>query len=207
MSANHTVLEALAKEGIRITEEELLRELERAPREFTSRNGAVAYPHGLRNGKTEEGPQQLTLEPNTSTTQLAESRPVAPHFAQATDQPTPLSGQGQDRTRVTWYKAVLCRLGIHEGPWRYLAEGHCSQTRTCERCETTKVRTTHQREWRYTWQCTWNLTCDQVKICRQCNATTGYRTRHKWGESWYVGSLGAHQCLRCEVLETWCAPG
>jgi len=200
MSANHTVLEALAKEGIRITEEELLRELERAPREFTSRNGAVAYPHGLRNGKTEEGPQQLTLEPNTNTTQLAESRPVAPHFAQATDQPTPLSGQGQDRTRVTWYKAVLCRLGIHEGPWRYLAEGHCSQTRTCERCETTKVRTTHQREWRYDWE----RICLQTRICTRCNAPSWTRTEHPWSE-WQEYAMGFRQrrhCARCSEEET-----
>jgi len=52
MSSNQTVLEALAQEGIRITEEELLQVMERGPCESTSRNGAVTYPHGLR----ERGP-------------------------------------------------------------------------------------------------------------------------------------------------------
>jgi ribosomal protein L40E len=201
MSSNQTVLEALAQEGIRITEEELLRVMERGPCESTSHNGAVAYPHGLRNGKTEEGRQQLTLEPNTNTTQLAGSRPVAAHFAEATDQPAPLTGQGQDRTRVPWYAAVLCRVAIHRGQWEYLAEGHCAQTRTCERCGTTKVRTKHQREWQYDRA----VSCQQTRICRRCNALSGTRTRHEqWSESWNAGrDESAHRCLRCGIVETW----
>jgi hypothetical protein len=155
----------------------------------------------MRNGKAEEGGQHLTLESNTNTTQLDESRPVAAHFTQATDQYAPLTGQGQDRTRVPWYAAVLCRVAIHRGQWEYLAEGHCAQTRTCERCGTTKVRTKHQREWRSVGV----RNCDQVLTCGRCGTFRGQRTRHEAWESGgdVISGEGerARQCLRCGVVE------
>lgn len=134
---------------------------------------------------------------DTNTTRIAES----PSSAPAAGQQTPLAEQGQDRTRVPWYAAALCRVGIHAGQWEYLAEGQCTQMRVCPRCGATKVRTKHQREWRYVS----DGKCEQVRTCKRCEAASGYRTRHeKWSEPWDAGrDRAAHRCLRCGVVETW----
>ena len=136
---------------------------------------------------------------HTNTTQIDES-PSA-----AAGQHTPLSARDEDRTRLPWYMAVLCRVAIHRGQWIYLAEGPCTQMRECPRCGCTKVRTKHQREWRYIRE----RTCEQIRSCRQCNATNGERTSHEWSESWeaearwWQGEKWGHRCLRCGVVEEW----
>lgn len=152
MNASPEVLRALAQEGIRLTEEELLLAAQSRPQGLGSANGAVA------------------------------SLP-----------------------RVHWYVAVLCRLGIHEGPWGYLAEGHCAQMRECGRCGFVKVRSKHQREWRYVG----DRTCGQTRTCKRCDAVSGTRTRHAWSEpyavepSWWGGENRTHRCQRCGAVETW----
>ena len=105
------------------------------------------------------------------------------------------------KRHVPWYLAVLCRVGIHSGQWEYVAAGHCSQTRTCDRCGVTKVRTKHRRHWKYVGE----RTCEQIRICKRCDALSGNRTRHEdWSESWDVGGdRSAHRCLRCGHVDTW----
>ena len=105
-----------------------------------------------------------------------------------------------DIKQVPWYAAMLCRLGIHRGEWRYQRERDCTQWQVCERCGKTRVRTKHQNEWLYVR----NGSCKQVKICRRCEAITGQRMRHVWGETYSVNwSTDAHRCMRCGEVEKW----
>lgn len=102
--------------------------------------------------------------------------------------------------RVSWYLAVLCRLGIHEGPWEYLAENQCIQVRECRRCGADTARIKHKRAWSYVG----NRTCDQTRFCTRCNAASGHRTRHQeWSDWWTVERYtDQHECLRCGVVKT-----
>ena len=142
---------------------------------------------------------------HTNSTPIAESPSAAPASAPAASQDATLTERGQEKARVPWYVAVLCRVGIHRGHWAYVAEGSCTQGRECERCGSVHVRTTHQREWRYIRE----RTCAQVRSCKRCNAANGERTSHEWSESWEVGTRWwqsgkeAHRCLRCGVVEEW----
>ena len=130
--------------------------------------------------------------------------------------------RGWQRTPKPWLKAGLCRLGIHEGPWAYVAGGNCTQGRECGRCGSVHARTKHRQEWRYDG----HRSCSQVWICSRCNRTKvihlvggvdvprhsryvdaplRYRTRHEnWSEAWDAGGdKMAHLCLRCGVVEKW----
>ena len=142
---------------------------------------------------------------HTNSTPTAESRSVAAASAPAASQHTPLSGRDKDRTRVPWYLAMLCRLGMHEGQWTYAAEGDCTQGRECGRCGSVHVRTQHQREWHYIRA----RACEQVRSCGRCNVANGERTSHEWGETygvetrWWQGGREGHRCLRCGLVEEW----
>ena len=109
--------------------------------------------------------------------------------------------RSRQRTPKPWLMAVLCRLGLHQGKWEYVAEGNCSQGRECGRCGSVHARIKHRREWRYIGE----STCEQVRTCRRCNALSGNRTRHEaWSAAWNVGGDNrAHRCLRCGVVEEW----
>jgi hypothetical protein len=114
----------------------------------------------------------------------------------AAESPTQEASQSEchDIKQVPWYAAMLCRLGIHRGEWRYQLERDCAQWQICERCGQTRVRTKHQSEWRYVR----NGSCKQVKICRRCEVITGQRVRHAWGKTYSVDwSTDAHRCMRC----------
>ncbi|MBI4202527.1 MAG: hypothetical protein HY532_05380 [Chloroflexi bacterium] len=136
---------------------------------------------------------------HTDSKGTAESISAAP-AASAPSEDMQDTGQGEGRTRVPWYAAMLCRVGIHTGRWEYLAEGQCTQMRECRRCAATKVRTKHQREWRYAR----DGRCEQIRTCKRCNAVSGERTKHQWGENYTVANWReGHRCKRCGVVETW----
>ena len=131
----------------------------------------------------------------------AQSRAAAVALPGATGEAQLVTRRGRQRTPKPWMMAVLCRFGMHEGQWAYVAEGNCTQGRECGRCGVIQVRTKHQREWQYVGE----HTCKEIRTCRRCNATNGERTIHeKWSESWDVGGdESAHRCLRCGTVETW----
>lgn len=108
-----------------------------------------------------------------------------------------MTRRGRQRTPKPWLMAGLCRLGLHQGQWAFVAQGNCTQGRECGRCGSVHVRTKHQREWRYTSQ----STCEQERTCR-CNALSSYRTKHQ-PEWWYVSDGRCEQvrsCTRCEAV-------
>ena len=122
-------------------------------------------------------------------------------FREATAEAQLVTPRGRQRTPEPWLMAVLCRLGVHGGPWAYVADGNCSEARECRRCGSVHARTRHQLDWRYRRE----LTCNQVRICTRCNAIDDERTRHEiWSEAWDAGRESeAHKCLRCGKVETW----
>ena len=130
----------------------------------------------------------------TDTTRANESYPEIEELV-------PIGGQSEEETRTPWYAAALCHVGLHRGPWVYVAEDNCTQTKTCERCGTTKVRTKHRHEWQYRGV----RTCAQAKTCVRCEAVSRTRTHHEeWGASYDAGGGDrAHRCLRCGKVETW----
>lgn len=91
---------------------------------------------------------------------------------------------------------VLCRVGIHRGQWGYVSDAHCIQTRRCQRCGITKLRTKHQRVWHDVG------TCVEVRTCRRCWASSGRRTRHgEWSAPRKVRKdWEEQQCLRCGAV-------
>ena len=100
-----------------------------------------------------------------------------------------------------WYRKPLCSLGIHRGPWGFVADGECTQTRTCERCETTHTRTKHRHQWHYRRA----GSCKQDRACIRCGLVRSERTKHEeWGKSYEVSSeRDGHRCERCGEVETW----
>ena len=191
MSANQSVLEVLAQEGLPMTEKQLLRAVEEVPSLGTNIPGRLT--------PSDFTPLERLLwsskEADGAVGVQTESTPYE------TNQRADQTERGQERQRAPWYGAILCRLGVHQGEWRYVAAGQCGQTLECGRCEVTKVRTRHQREWRYVG----DRACEQVRICQQCSVVSGHRTRHEaWSKSWSAGrNTEAHRCNRCGVVETW----
>ena len=123
----------------------------------------------------------------------------------ATGEAQLVTRRGRQRTPKPWLMAVVCRLGMHEGQWAFVAESNCTQGRECGRCGSVHVRTKHWRVWHYIRE----RTCEQVRSCVRCNAANGERTSHVWSESWepetrwWQSDKGAHRCLRCGVVEEW----
>ena len=110
--------------------------------------------------------------------------------------------RGRQRTPKPWLMSVLCRLGMHDGQWAYVAEGNCTQGRECERCGSVHARFRHRLEWRYRRE----RTCRQVRTCQQCDAVVGQRTDHQsWSETYVDQQSGrfreVNRCLRCGVVE------
>ena len=109
--------------------------------------------------------------------------------------------RGRQRTPKSWLMGVLCRLGMHDGRWAYIAEGSCTQGRECGRSGSVHVRTKHQREWRYKLE----GSCFQIRVCARCADVNKTRTQHeKWGPTYSVDSdTDAHDCLRCGEMNSW----
>jgi len=101
--------------------------------------------------------------------------------------------------RMPWFKAILCRSGVHAGRWVYLAKGTCTQLRVCQRCGKTDRRTRHQRQWQYVR----SRDCAQVKTCLRCADKGRHRTKHVWGAAYSSGSDRARDCDRCRKHEEW----
>ncbi|MDP6800363.1 MAG: hypothetical protein QF744_11145 [SAR202 cluster bacterium] len=191
MNPNQSTLHVLAREGISVTEGELIRAAgETHPNSNGSAIAPVAVPFQF--ATLERAPlsaSDLISEPNA-----ASASPGATSLAQL-----PVRRDRQ-RTPETWVKAILCRLGIHNGPWIYAVEHVCVQSRECGRCGSVHVRTKHQHEWRYIRE----GACKQVKNCGRCDAAKGERTRHEWGATYDVaGDKEAHDCQRCGKVEKW----
>jgi len=207
MSSNRSALDALTQEGITMTDEQLLGETQKT---VSNRNGAtptqtkglVAYSDGISPTMTTGHTNPSSGRPHGRSVQ---ARPAASAFPGATGVAQLETRRGRQRTPKPWLMAALCRLGMHEGQWAYVAEGNCTQGRKCGRCGYIHVRTKHQREWRYIRE----GTCEQVRSCGRCNAANGERTSHEWGETWepetrwWQSSKGAHRCLRCGEVEEW----
>ncbi len=100
-----------------------------------------------------------------------------------------------------WYRKPLCTLGIHRGQWDFVAEGDCTQARTCVRCAATHTRTKHRHQWQYIGK----GSCKQHRACVRCQDNRGQRTHHEeWGETYTLSSSrDAHRCLRCAHVEDW----
>ena len=100
-----------------------------------------------------------------------------------------------------WYRTPLCTLGIHRGQWDFVAEGDCTQARTCVRCAATHTRTKHRHQWQYIGK----GSCKQHRACVRCQDNRGQRTHHEeWGETYTLSSSrDAHRCLRCAHVEDW----
>ena len=136
---------------------------------------------------------------------MDEAPPRAWGFPGATRRTPRVTRRGRQRTPKPWPMAVLCRLGMHQGQWAFVAEGRCTQGRECGRCGSVHVRTKHQRQWRYIR----DRACRQVRSCGRCNAPNGERTRHEWGATydvearWWQSDKRAHRCLRCGAVEEW----
>ena len=166
-------------------------------------NGRVAYNGGISPTMTTRYPKPNNGSANA---QPAESRPAAGAFPGATGEAQLVTRRGRQKTPTPWLMAVLCRVGLHRGPWEYAAEGNCTQGRECGRCGSVHVRTRHQHEWRYTA----DHKCNQIQACWRCNDVADRRTEHHdWSASWlperrwWQGVKQAHRCLRCEVVEEW----
>ena len=161
------------------------------------RNGQVVYNDGV-GPTTAMGHTQSSSGRHRGKSALP--RAAAGAFPKAAGEAQLVTPRGRQRMPKPWLMAVLCRLGMHEGLWAYVAEGNCTLGRECERCESVHVRTKHQREWRYVA----DAACGQLKVCKRCLAPNGSRTRHQaWSTEWDVGDERAHRCLRCGVVEKW----
>ena len=199
MNANETIREALAQEGILVTEQDLIRAT------LSKQQGVAQRP--LKDLAQANETSKSPIETATDWSSYGQPRPGI-------------------KGRMPWYSAALCGVGMHRGQWIYMAHGLCTQIRECERCGAIRVRTKHQREWRYTRNrqnrpvgstgagidirrqgkaVKSAATCDQVRICGRCDAVTGNRIKHeKWSAEWDTGSdTRAHRCLRCGVVESW----
>ena len=127
----------------------------------------------------------------------------------------------KSREKPNLLARVMCRLGAHQGEWRYLLKENCSQLQECRRCGTAQARMKHKLEWRYVG----NGTCQQVKTCRRCNivpkksvyvdvpgyrcyvdAPVGYRIRHEQWSAWRSiapdSYIQSRHCTRCGKAET-----
>ena len=119
--------------------------------------------------------------------------------------PRGVTRRGRQRTPKPWPMAVLCRLGMHQGQWAFVAEGRCTQGRECGRYGSVPVRTEHQREWRYVRA----RSCGMARECIRCHTTDKHGVRHEWGKTyvvarrWWGGDKEAHRCLRCGEVEEW----
>ena len=213
MNSNQTVLQALAKEGVVMTEETLLRAVndpQSLPSQGPSAPGRpllddlvlIASPH-LTEGRLDGSlPMRLVPLGETNGTTKPETK---------TEHPMPSSWGAYEEPAhgiiATWRGICglagrgMCRLGIHPAPWVYLHEGGCSQMRDCERCGTTKMRVKHRRQWRYATE----QSCAQLRECIRCHTTDKQRERHDaWGESYSIESeRSAHRCNRCGKVESW----
>ena len=125
---------------------------------------------------------------------ISEAAPVGT-LPRATGEAQPLTPRGRQRTPKPWLSAVMCRLGMHEGPWAYVAEGNCTYGRECRRCGSVHARTRHWHVWRYIGE----LTCEQVLSCRRCDAANGERTSHQRGWRYLRESTCEQErkCGRC----------
>ena len=120
----------------------------------------------------------------------------------------PMTPRGWQRTPKPWPMAVLCRLGIHAGQWRYVIENDCMQGRECDRCGSVLVRTKHQPVWRYIR----DGSCEQIRSCAHCDSFDGdhaEKISHEWDETyevstrWWQNSKEGHRCLRCRDVQEW----
>ena len=115
---------------------------------------------------------------HTNSTRVAESPSTAPASAGtlpgATGEAQLVTRRGRQRMPTPWLMGVMCRLGMHEGQWAYVAKGNCTQGRECERCGSVHVSTNH--EWSESWE---------------------IETR------WWQGDKEGHRCLQCGEVEEW----
>jgi hypothetical protein len=117
-------------------------------------------------------------------------------------EPSSGGGPGHEKRQLPWYARIPEWMGLHQGPWEYLADGKCSQMRICQWCGEASLRVKHRPTWEYVKE----GSCDQTKICARCAGNRGgIRVRHDWGLS-YGPALGhdhARDCQRCPEKQTW----
>ena len=207
MNANQNVLEALAKEGVVVTNEALLRAVEdgqTVPALGTSARGmrplndlvVIGRPPLAEVGLNGSLPLRLGTPGETNGTIAPETETEHPVLSIGRADVEPAQGTNGmwQRIRALAGRAICC-LGIHPAPWVYLREGECNQLRDCWRCATATMRVKHRREWRYVR----DKSCHQRQVCQRCYHEKGFTTNHEaWSESWSVGrDREAHRCKRC----------
>ena len=213
MNSNQTVLEALAQEGVVMTEETLLRAVNDEQSILTQEPSApgrpplddlvlMASPH-LSEGRLDGSlPMQLVTLGETNGIAKPDMKTEHPVASSEGAYEEPAHGIiGTWRGICALAGRGMCRLGMHPAPWVYLQEGDCNQLRECGRCGATKMRIKHRRRWIYTV----SGSCRQTRICQRCNSGEKSRTNHEaWGESYSAGSdTRAHRCKRCGEVESW----
>ena len=203
MSSNRSALDALAQEGIVMTEEQLLREAQKVPSNGNGSTPAPAKEQMAYNNGTSPSMTAVKAKPSSEGPQRGSepSRPTAVVCPEATGEAQLVTRRGRQRTPKPWLMTVLCRLGIHRGPWSYLAEGDCTQGRECGRCGAVHVHTKHYRGWQYKRE----GSCSQIRVCTRCADVNKYRTKHEaWGDTYSIDSdTDAHECVRCGRVLTW----
>ena len=166
MNSNRSALDALAQEGILMTEEQLLKETQKVQ---SNGNGVtpshskvqVVYNNGISPTTTAGNTKPSSGRPHEGS---AQSRPAASALPGATGEAQLVTRRGRQRTPKPWLMAVLCRLGMHEGPWAFVAEGNCTQGRECVRCGSVHARTRHEK-----WGASYSVGQDrEAHQCERC---------------------------------------
>ncbi len=105
----------------------------------------------------------------------------------------------------TLLSRAMCLLRLHRGAWSYAEEGQCRQTRDCETCGTTSIRTRHTHVWQPV-NGTGVEACAEREVCSRCNSGGRDRYEHDWGPwkdrpGWWE-SREDRSCRKCGTTET-----
>ena len=204
MSANSTVLEVLASEGIPMTEGELLCAVQGQTSildQGTTPPGRLTFSDLILLEELHESvPVRVENPPDEPMKSAVKVRQAGPHNGDPSMGPAH-GITGTWRTFSALAGRGMCCLGVHPAPWVYLRQGDCNQLRDCERCGTTRMRVKHRRKWQYVGP----KTCRQTKVCQRCDHREDFRNKHEaWSGAWNAGGdERAHRCLRCGVVESW----
>lgn len=92
-----------------------------------------------------------------------------------------------------------CKIGFHEGEWKYEFPQKCSEIRDCCRCGKRSKRVSHIWD---SWEYMYKDECTQIRLCKRCGEEE-FRTEHNWGEWKYeAGSCMLFRiCKKCSERE------
>ena len=166
MSSNRSTLDALAQEGIPMTEEQLISEAQKIRSDPNSAIPALAKGQRAYNDSTSPTMTTVNAEPSNGRLhgESAQLRPAVGVLPRASGEARLLVPRGRQRTPNPRLIGALCLLGIHKGRWAFVADGDCTQGRECGRCGAVDVRTRHDYKWRYESA----MSCTEHRACVRC---------------------------------------